>query len=130
MATTFRVGTPAALGSLDPDQFLTWVIERAGRAVGYLVLAYGASEERARLAHVIGLYVEPEARGQGIGARALQFAGDIGRTFGLRIYSRGVVAEETQLVAADWSATRTAAARPVMRSSSKAFETNPLAAAS
>ena len=33
MATTFRAGTPAELGSLDPDQFLTWVIERAGLAV-------------------------------------------------------------------------------------------------
>jgi GNAT superfamily N-acetyltransferase len=99
MATTFRVGTPAELGSLDPTQFLTWVIERAGRAVGYLVLTYGGSPDQARSAYVTGLYVEPEARGQGIGAKALQFAGDVGRAFGLRIYSKGVVSEDKQLSA-------------------------------
>ncbi len=100
MATTFRVGTPAELGSLDPTQFLTWVIERAGRAVGHLVLTYGSKSERAKAAYVTGLYVEPEARGQGIGAKALQFAGDVGRTFGLRIYSKGAVGEDKRLVTA------------------------------
>ena len=72
MATTFRAGTPAELGSLDPDQFLTWVIERAGLAVGYLVLTYGAAQQQARSAYVAGLYIEPAARGRGIGAKALQ----------------------------------------------------------
>ncbi len=57
MATTFRAGAPSELGSLDPGQFLAWVIEYAGRAVGYLVLTYPESPARARHAYVSGLYV-------------------------------------------------------------------------
>ena len=57
MATTFRAGIPAEFGSLDPTHFLSWVIERAGRAVGYLVLSYADSAEEAfqeALAHDAG----------------------------------------------------------------------------
>lgn len=115
MATTFRAGTPAELGSLDPDQFLTWVIERAGLAVGYLVLTYGAAQQQARSAYVAGLYIEPAARGRGIGAKALQFAGDIGRTFGLRIYSKGVDGEDKRLGLGAKPTERTGAARPPSR---------------
>lgn len=97
MATTFRVGTPAELGSLDPTRFLAWVIEHAGRAVGYLILSYADSAERAKRAYISGLYVEPEERGKGIGAKAIQFAGDIGRTFGVRVYSNGVAREDKRL---------------------------------
>lgn len=98
MATTFRVGTPVELGSLDPTRFLSWVIERAGRAVGYLVLSYADSADAARRAYISGLFVEPEERGKGIGAKAMQFAGDVGRTFGMRVYSIGVASEDKQLL--------------------------------
>lgn len=97
MATMFRPGVPEELGSLDPTRFLSWVIERAGRAVGYLVLAYADHTSDAKRAYVSGLYVEPEERGKGVGARALQFAGDVGRTFGLTVYSNGVAGEDKRL---------------------------------
>lgn len=99
MATTFRAGTPQELGSLDPTRFLSWVIERAGRTVGYLVLSLADSPENARQAYVGGLYIDPEERGKGLGTRALQFAGDVGRAFGLRVHSTGVVSEDKQLFA-------------------------------
>jgi GNAT superfamily N-acetyltransferase len=99
MATTFRTGLPSELESLDPARFLTWVIERAGHGVGYLVLTLSGPPEQATAAYISGLYVEPEARGQGIGAKALQFAGDVGRTFGLRVYAKGVAGEDKRLAA-------------------------------
>ena len=97
MATVFRAAVPGELGSLDPSLFLAWIIERAGRAVGYLVLSYAGSAAEARRAYVSGLYLEPEARGKGLGPRALQFAGEVGRAFGLKIYSAGVANEDKQL---------------------------------
>jgi GNAT superfamily N-acetyltransferase len=97
MATTFRLGTPADLGSLDPARFLAWVIERADRTVGYLVLSYHGNDAPERRAYVSGLYVEPEERGKGIGATAMRFAADVGRTLKVRIYSAGVIGEDKPL---------------------------------
>lgn len=97
MATVFRPGVPEEFGPLDPTRFLGWIIERAGRAVGYLVLSYADSPDEARRAYVSGLYLEPEARGMGVGPRALQFAAEAGRAFGLKIYSAGVANEDKQL---------------------------------
>ncbi|MFN0179233.1 MAG: GNAT family N-acetyltransferase [Gemmatimonadales bacterium] len=97
MATTFRLGAPADLGPLDPARFLAWVIERADRTVGYLVLSYADGDAPDRRAYVSGLYLEPEERGKGIGATALRFAADVGRTLKLRIYSVGVSGEDKPL---------------------------------
>jgi L-amino acid N-acyltransferase YncA len=97
MAITFRAGTPVGLPSLDPTRVLAWVIERADRAVGYLVLTSAEPIEQARHAYLAGLYVDPDERGRGIGVTALRFAADVGRTFDLRIYCAGVAGEDKRL---------------------------------
>lgn len=52
-----------------------WVFRMEGRAVGYLVVTFGYSLEfGGRDAFVDELFVEPAARGQGIGTRALEIA--------------------------------------------------------
>lgn len=57
-----------------------WLIRHGDRVIGYLVLAFhGATALQAPGASVAALYVEPSARGRGIGSRAERFVHDIGR---------------------------------------------------
>ena len=92
MATTFR---PRTALTLPPGDAMSWIIERAGERIGFLVLSLsGHSWERTRRAYIAGLYVEPEQRGKGVGALALRFAGDVGRSLGFKVYAVGVQGED------------------------------------
>lgn len=56
-----------------------WIIERGGTPAGYTMLGFsdpGRSIEPR--AYVTALYVTPEQRGQGIGARTERFLGEVG----------------------------------------------------
>ena len=97
MATSVRAGTPDRLPPLDPTAGLSWIIERAGRAVGYLILSFVDPEDRVtRQAYIAGLFVEPEERGKGVGPLAQRFAADVGRTLGLRIHATGIGGENKE----------------------------------
>ncbi len=61
-----------------------FVIQRDDKPVGYLVLTFGYSlEYRGRDALVDELYLEPDARGQGLGTAALCFAEEVCRAEGI-----------------------------------------------
>jgi GNAT superfamily N-acetyltransferase len=62
-----------------------WLIERRGEAVGYLCVAAGFSlEAGGRDFFLDGIYVVPEARGQGVGTVGLDFAEAQSRALGGR----------------------------------------------
>lgn len=97
MATIFRSGFPSKDPLFDSRHGLSWIIERAGRAVGYLVLALPDSDDRAtKRAYIAGLFVEPEERGKGLGPLAQRFAADVGRTLGFKIYATGLGGEDKE----------------------------------
>lgn len=76
-----------ALAEIVADDRLgrVWVIEDGRGAVGYLVLTLGFSFEfRGRDAFVDELFVRAEARGRGVGARAVRFAEEACRRLGVR----------------------------------------------
>jgi len=76
-----------ALGRLlaDPTLGRVYLIESGREAIGYLVITFGFSLEfRGRDAFVDEFYVAPEHRGRGQGRRALQFAVEQARQFGVR----------------------------------------------
>ncbi|PYQ58950.1 MAG: GNAT family N-acetyltransferase [Acidobacteria bacterium] len=59
----------------DPSYGAAWVFREDGRAIGYLVVTHGYSLEfGGRDAFVDEVYVVPEMRGRGLGARALVLA--------------------------------------------------------
>jgi GNAT superfamily N-acetyltransferase len=61
------------------------IFEEGGRAIGYLVVAFGYSLEfRGRDAFVDELYVAPPHRGRGLGREALRVAEDCCREAGVR----------------------------------------------
>src|SRR5262245_51452526 len=76
----------AAEGLLsDPSLGQVWLIEDGPAVVGYAVLVYGYSlEYGGRAATLDELYLRPEARGRGLGARALQCLEDFCRSRGIR----------------------------------------------
>jgi diamine N-acetyltransferase len=62
-----------------------WIIELAGRPVGYLALSLGFSiEVGGRDALIDEIYLEESARGRGHGRRALEFAEEECRKLGVR----------------------------------------------
>lgn len=71
-----------------------WLIELAGKAIGYVVLAFGdagtTSEPRA---YVSALYLIPEWRGHGFGAKALRFVNDVARWLHVRVLTFDVEQE-------------------------------------
>ena len=83
--------------SLDQRQF----IERAGAAVGYLVLSFADPEDRgARRAYVSGLYLHPEERGRGLGLWLVRTVLDHPELQGLRrwlLITRAVVFSMTPI---------------------------------
>jgi ribosomal protein S18 acetylase RimI-like enzyme len=68
----------------EPSYGAAWVFREDGRAVGYLVVTHGYSLEfGGRDAFVDEVYIVPEMRGQGLGARALALAEEHCRRQGL-----------------------------------------------
>ena len=68
----------------QPGWGRVFVVQADGRPVGYLVLTFGYSlEYRGRDALVDELYLEPSARGQGLGTAALRFAEEVCRAEGI-----------------------------------------------
>jgi GNAT superfamily N-acetyltransferase len=68
------------------DQGHTWLIERAGEAIGYVSLTAGTVPAGAQpRLYVSALYVAPAWRGRGIGSRALGFVGEVARWRGVRV---------------------------------------------
>jgi GNAT superfamily N-acetyltransferase len=56
-----------------------WIIERDGIPAGYTVLSFSAhARSAAPRAYVTALYLRPECRGQGIGARTERFLREVG----------------------------------------------------
>ena len=77
----------AALRALlaDPGLGRVLLMEEEGKAVGYLVVAFGYSLEfRGRDAFVDELYVVPSNRGRGLGREALRVAEERFREAGVR----------------------------------------------
>ena len=61
-----------------------WIMRRAGRAIGYLILTLGYSVEHGgRDGFIDDLYLVPSARGLGIGAAVLGFAVEQARLWGI-----------------------------------------------
>jgi diamine N-acetyltransferase len=77
----------AALSGLldDESRGRVWLIALDGVAVGYAVLTFGYSLEfRGRDAFVDELYLRAEARGRGVGRRALQLMEQTCQALGVR----------------------------------------------
>lgn len=77
----------SALRQILSDDALgrVWLIQVDKVAVGYVVLTLGFSLEfHGRDAFVDEIYVRPDARGRGVGRRALEFAEEACRSLGVR----------------------------------------------
>lgn len=62
-----------------------WVARDQGRVIGYLAVTLGFSlEYRGRDAFIDELFIEEQARGQGLGRRALEIAESYGRERGVK----------------------------------------------
>ena len=85
---TYDAEADAALTALLADPSLgrvVLVIDEAGLAVGYVVVAFGYSLEfRGKDAFVDELYVAPTHRGRGLGREALRAAESCGHESGIR----------------------------------------------
>ena len=69
----------------QPHHGRVWLIEENQTAVGYVILTLGFSlEYLGRDAFIDEVFVVPEARGRGLGARAVQLAESAGRELGVR----------------------------------------------
>ena len=67
-----------------PEWGRIWILDHAGRAVGYIILTLGFSfEYRGRDAFIDELYIAPEYRGRGFGRAGMQLAEDCARQFGV-----------------------------------------------
>jgi ribosomal protein S18 acetylase RimI-like enzyme len=68
-----------------PEFGRIWLIERAGRAAGYIVVAFVFAIEHGGLTAVVDdFYVRPEARGEGLGSAALSAVRRACEDLGLR----------------------------------------------
>ena len=63
-----------------------WLVRSQGSLLGYVVLTLGYSiEHGGRDAFIDDLYLVPQARGQGVGARVLDFVEDQARRLGVKV---------------------------------------------
>ena len=85
-----------AAGMLGNDQvWHAWLIRTADRTVGYLVLRFRhAGPFEAPLAHLAAMFVEPEARRQGIARQARALLLDLGRWLQVRVIADDVTRED------------------------------------
>ena len=63
-----------------------WIISQQGRPVGYAVLTFPATTRGVPPAYVAGLYLEPTARGRGLGRRTIGFLENVGRLLHVRVH--------------------------------------------
>lgn len=69
----------------EPERGQIWVSERDHELVGYFILTFGYSIEFHGVNAVLDeLYVQPDARGQGLGKRALELAEAVCKELGIR----------------------------------------------
>ena len=71
-----------------PEELLarSWLLRSQGSLIGYVVLTLGYSiEHGGRDAFIDDLYLVPWARGQGVGARVLDFVEDQARRLGVKV---------------------------------------------
>jgi diamine N-acetyltransferase len=66
---------PALLGILEDNSLgRVWLIQQDNQAIGYIVLTFGYSlEYRGRDAFIDEFYIKESYRGQGVGAKSIQF---------------------------------------------------------
>lgn len=70
----------------DPSLGRAWLVAAGGQPVGYAVLTFVHSIEfGGRCGFVDELYVEPAARGRGVGRRALELVAAEARSLGVRV---------------------------------------------
>ena len=71
-----------------------WLIEQAGRPIGYVVLTFSHPVQSSPpRAYVSGLYLVPGHRGRGIGRLALRLMEDVGRSLWVRVTHFGAEGE-------------------------------------
>jgi ribosomal protein S18 acetylase RimI-like enzyme len=90
------------LGGLlgDPAAGRLWLIHDGERPIGYLLLAFSFSLEMdGRIAFVDELYIAPEGRSRGAGARALALAEEACRGLGIRVVRLEAEADNTRAAA-------------------------------
>lgn len=63
----------------DPDRDRVWLAEQDGRLMGYVAVCHRADDDLAQLRY---LWVDPMARGHGIGSRLVQEVMDFARRTG------------------------------------------------
>ena len=86
----------AALRRLLADRGLggCWRVERGGAAIGYAIVTFGYDLEfGGRDAYLTELWIDPEARGRGAGAAALELLDGELRALGVRALHLGVLPE-------------------------------------
>lgn len=82
----------------DDHDWHVWLIRAGGGAVGYLVLGFrGVGRSVPPRATLAALYLEPAARGRGIGSRAHRFVHEIGRWLRVGILAGDPASEDRPL---------------------------------
>ncbi len=84
----------------DPALGRLWWVEQEGGAIGYLLLAFSFSlEMEGRIAFVDELFIAPEGRSQGAGARALALAEAACHALGIAVLRLEVEADNPRAAA-------------------------------
>ncbi|HMV31436.1 MAG: GNAT family N-acetyltransferase [Gemmatimonadales bacterium] len=79
----------------DDQLWHAWLVRAAGRTVGYLVLRFRhAGPFEPPVAHLAAMYVEPEARRQGIARQARALLLDLGRWLQVRVIAEDMTRED------------------------------------
>jgi ribosomal protein S18 acetylase RimI-like enzyme len=84
----------------DPAAGRLWLIHDGDRPIGYLLLAFSFSLEMdGRIAFVDELFIAPEGRSRGAGARALALAEEACRALGITVLRLEAEADNTRAAA-------------------------------
>ena len=68
----------------SPAQHPIWVVEQDGALIGWMSLSAFHSRAAYNATAEVSLYLDPAARGQGLGGQLLRFAGEAAPALGIR----------------------------------------------